>query len=109
MNERERIEREAVDLVHHFPERQDRDDLANAVINFVLRERAAAFESAAKACEALVVIAPPSVESTLLLGVRHVEPIIMPSAWIEPIQCATNIRAIAAQERAQAGEGGGRG
>lgn len=54
MNTRTRIESEALDLVHHHPERCDRDDLANAVINFVMRERAAAFEEAAAMCEELL-------------------------------------------------------
>lgn len=78
-SERERVEREARKCAsEHYSSHPAR--LAAEILALVLRERAAAFEAAAKECG-------PCDDC----GGQHM------------------IRALAAQERAQAGEGGGRG
>ena len=90
MNERERIEKEAMKSVEYILGNgtQEWDGLAGAInhlraqriVSLVLRERAAAFESAAQEC-----------------------------GWCGECGGQHTIRALAAQERAHAGEGGGRG
>jgi hypothetical protein len=97
--ERERVEREAVDLVHHHPERCDRDDLANAVINFILRERAAAFEKAANklAAQRLAFVKDHPFDIALPAHERALN-----AGWTQSLWMAEeSIRALAAAEREQ--------
>lgn len=98
-SERERVEREVQRL--GGPMLMLREEV-DAFVALILRERAAAFEAAAKAIveHANTRPTPPYVETRLLLGERYKEPMLVRPEFFVLDQLAAPIRTLAAQERA---------